>query len=554
MSLIKGGLSTGFKQHWKMPDIGFAGWLLLWLTFNIVTLTTFPRVHSDEAWLAGLSHAVGVNRSLMVTEPFFDLFPRQPHAFKMLFHALQAVSIRLLGNSVQTVRLLALAGATVTLILMYRSWRRLSRGGWLAVVLVVAFSCQPVFLNAAHLARQESLLLAVLAGVGLLLDRLSADTTHRQAIRLFWLSVCIGLSALIHPNALMIAAMIGLPLLVDGLTGRLAWRQLVRPAGVLISIGLALVGLSMAVSPDFLSHYADFGANLAVNAAPAQRWQHIQQFFGQLWRQDTGTYDMPDLRGFLSAFAFLPVLSAGLLTLADSALTESERRGLEQGLAAGLGFLLSLFVIGRFNPTSIVFALWPVFQLLAWQLAFVSRHIQFKGFRSVLALVLLLAHLVSVRGDLALKVEPLLRPSATDSYTQYTLELLSNLPADAIVLGNLSAGFGLTGAGVPFYDIRNLAYAEDPTDYLRQNEITVVIWYEEYDYILRNPDWWVLYEIRPGRTSDPTALARLKAILDGQGVLIHTFSSPDYGTRVTAFQGDYPWQVSLIGIDPADLS
>jgi hypothetical protein len=66
------------------------GYLVLWSVLNGLTLTVFPAVHSDEAWLAGLSRAYLDQASVTVTEPFFDLFPRQPHAFKMLFHVLQA--------------------------------------------------------------------------------------------------------------------------------------------------------------------------------------------------------------------------------------------------------------------------------------------------------------------------------------------------------------------------------------------------------------------------------------------------------------------------------
>jgi len=88
---------------------------------HLATLTTYPLVHSDEAWLAGLSQAYMKNQSIFVTEPFFDLMPRQAHAIKSLFHLIQIPFIHFWGYELFSVRLISLIGGTLVLILIIRS-------------------------------------------------------------------------------------------------------------------------------------------------------------------------------------------------------------------------------------------------------------------------------------------------------------------------------------------------------------------------------------------------------------------------------------------------
>jgi len=57
--------------------------LVLFFIFNLLILCSYPFVHSDEAWLSGLSRQMLESRSFSVTEPFFDLLPRNPHALKI---------------------------------------------------------------------------------------------------------------------------------------------------------------------------------------------------------------------------------------------------------------------------------------------------------------------------------------------------------------------------------------------------------------------------------------------------------------------------------------
>ncbi len=136
----------------------------IYFVANILFLSQFPFIHSDESWLSGLTREIfslgqGVEAveasavrehnemssgsgkallgddegpesdlgsesediSLTATEPFFDLLPRFPHFIKMLFHALQAPFIYLFGYGPFAVRLLSLVAGCLALLFFYRA-------------------------------------------------------------------------------------------------------------------------------------------------------------------------------------------------------------------------------------------------------------------------------------------------------------------------------------------------------------------------------------------------------------------------------------------------
>ena len=76
----------GLHNWFILPVIIY---IIIYALYSASFLTRFPFVHSDEAWLAGLSRDMQAVGSFGVTEQFFDLKPRVPHALKLLFHALQ---------------------------------------------------------------------------------------------------------------------------------------------------------------------------------------------------------------------------------------------------------------------------------------------------------------------------------------------------------------------------------------------------------------------------------------------------------------------------------
>ncbi|MDD2534141.1 MAG: hypothetical protein PHC86_05525 [Eubacteriales bacterium] len=554
----------------KKPNLFFAIYGLLWTAFNSLTLGWFPYVHSDEAWLGGLSQAYLTSQTISVTEPFFDLLPRQPHAFKVLYHLMEAGLIKLLGMQVTSVRFLSVVAAVVVLIALYVGLTRSLQNRWLSLGVTIVFSLQPIFLTSAHLARQEMLILAVLA---------IASLWFRT--QFFTVGLWLGFGALIHPNALIGAAMIGVIVFKDWLIGTTKLNDLIRMIGGLFLAGVALILFSLKLSPNFIVNYAQFGISLNVDAAPIQRWQNFLAYFNYIWQPGNGTYWLPAMQIWLVLALVLTFMAAGILLLNHLGYMNwklENRRGLVDGLLQIMAFLVTIFVIGRYNPTSILFILWPLGQLLAhlgtgfYRKIGVERpmpSLVYPLFDKSLARlgtpIVLIALIISSAVSSWAMIEPFLpvdrsmlwaRKSADNPFVTYNDELAASLPEHAIVLGNLSAGFMLTERAQQFLDIRNLPFAADASlaGYLKAHQINVVIWYEEYDFILNNPAWWVLYETRPGRTADPSALAALKVILDNHGQLINTIESPIYGTRVVSFQNNQPWSVSLYALDWAAIS
>ena len=86
----------------------FITFILLYFFINLLFLCKFPFMHSDESWLSGLSRNMLENKTFIMTESFFDLYPRSPHAIKIVFHALQAIFISSLGYGLFAVRLMSL--------------------------------------------------------------------------------------------------------------------------------------------------------------------------------------------------------------------------------------------------------------------------------------------------------------------------------------------------------------------------------------------------------------------------------------------------------------
>ena len=95
----------------------------LFFILNLISLTNFPLVHSDEIWLKGLSLEVWHQKNFGVTEPFFDLYPRVQHPFRWIFNLLQLSFMGLFGNSVFSVRLLSLVASTLSLLIFFKILR-----------------------------------------------------------------------------------------------------------------------------------------------------------------------------------------------------------------------------------------------------------------------------------------------------------------------------------------------------------------------------------------------------------------------------------------------
>lgn len=106
----KGALAMNISKQKTTWKLAAAIYILMACLLSLSFLESFPFVHSDESWLAGLSRAMLEEKSIGVTEPFFDARPRYPHGIKALFHLMQMGMITLFGYGVRAARLLSWIG------------------------------------------------------------------------------------------------------------------------------------------------------------------------------------------------------------------------------------------------------------------------------------------------------------------------------------------------------------------------------------------------------------------------------------------------------------
>src|SRR6056297_3267174 len=211
--------------QWKFHFFSKKTIFFIYIVVNILLLSQFPFIHSDESWLSGLTRQImsGIASenpaSLVLTEPFFDLLPRFPHFIKMLFHAVQWPFLAVFGYTPLAPRLLSLSAACLALWFFYRAADALVHDSGrfsisFGTVTLLALDIQ--FIYAAHFARQEILLVAALTAALWLYFRgeqtalnVKTGVGHRAA------AMIIGLSIGIHPNAFLISLPIGAFLLID---------------------------------------------------------------------------------------------------------------------------------------------------------------------------------------------------------------------------------------------------------------------------------------------------------------------------------------------------
>jgi 4-amino-4-deoxy-L-arabinose transferase-like glycosyltransferase len=488
---------------------------------HIKTLLTFPYLHSDETWLGGLSLTYLDQKHPFITEPFFDLFPRTPHLIKVFFHALQSAFISLFGYSLFSLRFMSLLFGMLSLFFTYKLFNRLGLHKLHAFLGTMLLGLNIQFMYASHFARQEMILFSVLIISYLLLTYTRKSTYMLSAI-------LIGLSVGFHPNAFILAIMIGLCLFINIINKQIKIKDFILWVGIVGFTALIFPLITLLQNPSFIVDYYTYGKTLSVDAPIIERFNNYIAFYQKIFLQVSGTYYIPNIRIFLISFPIL-FLSSGI--------TKTYHKiHWQHAVGMLIGFNLSLFVIGRFNTTSILFIFFPWIILIVYEVIAIARKIFKTTHQKFWSVVVLFSFISLLSLYQFLQANQSMLPA---NYSRYSVQIKENLSKEGSILGNLSSGFSFYDR--EFYDIRNLSYLEKGqlNTYIKKNNIKTIIYYEEYDYIHRNPMWNILYG------SDSTYYDDLQNILQDHGVLIHEFESPYYGTRIIRFMGDYPWKVQI---------
>ncbi len=476
--------------------------------YSLYRLADFPFVHSDEIWLLKLSEQMAQRGSLFVTEPFFDLFPRLPHAIKILYHALQIGWAQFFGFNVVAMRGLTLLASALAVVLFYLLITARGASKWQALLYSALLACNIQFIYMSHFARQEAFILLAQIALYYILERTAYSLKGALLSGLV-----TGLAIAIHPNSFLLATTFGSILLL-----RAALSRQIKPlVGYVITVaGFAIVfiGLSLAQAGDFFSRYAALGAAMGTSRTPLAKLTALPIFFYKLYHQISGTYYVPDVRSLF-------IISALIIIAASIAVKRSKYE-----LAGLAGLTVGLVIIGRYNATSLVFYLPLVILSLA-------RLLESYPLRRQTVLLVVLLSIIGF-GSYNELAEPV-----REDFASFNQKIAQQVAPTDIALANLNQAMALG----QFYDYRNLAHLNENDQtidaYLSEHDIDVIIWSEEMDYIQRNiDDWYILYGKMPYYRD-------LKRIIAEQFRAVDSFDSPLYGCRIYKYQDGYPWRITI---------
>lgn len=481
---------------------------ILYIIIQFITIMAFPIVHSDEIWLRSIANQMWTDKSYAITESYFDLLPRVVHPFRWFYNALLVLVMPFLGDGVFSIRTISLIFACFSLLIFYRFANIKTNNRWLSLMITATLAVNIQFLYSAHQGRQEMVLFFLMTlGLYLLLQN------HSHLIFKLLLITFIALG--VHPNSFILAGIFFAALL---------FKLGPKKAGLyfLGTTGIAFLYWCFGnhIQPDFLTGYLSYGATQGIEPSASNRLLGLYWYFYKLYHQIGGTYDLFDIRMNLILFALILLSTVLWLKVRDLLLI----------CICGLTYILSLFLIGRYNQTAIVFImmLQTFFIILAYP-SFPKRL-----YTILLALFLLMTGYQTFMNLSAYEINHFY----SVNYETVIQEIKKTVPESATVLGNLNILEGVSQAH--FFDVRNLTfYRGDLSNYLISHGIEYVILHDEMDYIYRNaPRWNFMY-------GELHYYLDLVNYLDENATLVKTIDNPLYAMRIARFSGTYPWQTRI---------
>ncbi len=495
--------------------------LVAYFLLNLLFLTRYPLVHSDESWLGGLTRNMMAQGSPMVTEPFFDLKPRYPHAIKILFHLLQMPFIGVFGYGILAVRLLSLCAGCLALLLVYRIAREVA-SHWLSIAMMVTVLLNAVFIAAAHTARQEILLFAMLLWLLLELMRRKGVIDNAGARRL---GVITGLSVGFHPNSFLLATGCAMALLLlMVLQKRFLWKPLLVYIAATACVALIFVGLSFLFDSQFHTHYRMYGeSEFEITVPLTEKMAGFHDYLSKLWQGISGTYTLPGLKAQL-------IITGILFLMGTVRALQTRQSALIAMVGMAAGTLLGTIVIGRYNQLSASLWLLPGLMLLAPLLA------DLRPLRLLLPALMVLFAVVSVNAVVA---------AYPYDYGAYLTQVAAYAQPNEKALANLNTGFYFDNDAL--LDVRNLAYLKQNgltfAEYVHSRGIEVILWPQEMDLIYeRRPAFNALY-------GNPRATPEVRAFLQEQCTFLGTFENPGYAVRLAQEIGT-AYSVDVYRVNP----
>lgn len=507
---------------------------LLYLLFHLLTLSSFPFAHSDEAWLASLSRTMLQSGDLSATEEFFHITPRYGHAIKILFHILQFPFI-LISFSLSSVRLFSLLCGLGTIIFMVRIalfFREEGETTFLFLIPALLLGIDIQFIYMSHLARQEICLLLLLV---FSLDYFYRSLRQHRFRNDILLGIVPGLAVAIHPNSFIIALPIASLYLFYLITGRRAERF----PGIglknfflwlLLILFFALIFLiaSKCFEPSFPRHYLEFGAKHGVTDSFLTKLLGLPRFYKKMFYQIGGTYYLPDIR--LQLLVFAATIGFSFLTLL---IYRKKRRIIGSLLLVILALNLGILIVGKYSPPSIIFIFPPLFLLIGFFLSSIRKKILLT-----ISLLLAAAYVVFTLYATISEIDSW----GKVSYKMYLENISRSVPDEVPVLANLNTAFVFSPDQLHVW--RDLAALSEAgltfTEYIRGNNIKYIVYPDEMDVIYQErPVWNDLYGNLYYYYED------MQAFLSEQCCCIAAFPAPVYGMRITQYMFKHPYRIRI---------
>lgn len=474
---------------------------------NLLFLTDYPYIHSDEAWLSGFTRTVVEKETFKTSEYFFNTYPRPIHGLKIIFVSLQIVIMKVLGYSPTSFRLLSLIASMIPLYLIgiYFVKKKSFLYGTLISILL-GFQIQ--FILMSHTARQESLILLLMIAVWYLIEK------QKHPI-LIGLIIAIGIG--IHPNSFLIACGAGSIYLYKIWLKEYQLKSLVQLVITVASGALIFILISFYLNPNFFYDYMHYGEQLGVINHSLNRFEGFYYYYYKLFNQIGGTYLLVKIK--LEILLILIWLALGFILI--------YKKKASTALLMLYGINVGYFLIGRYNQTAIIFSV--VFSLII-----LMDYIR-KWQWSYLPLIILVLFTVNTS----------YHEIISTNYEAYSAlsQQISIIPPDAKILGNLNLEYHLNYDQL--LDYRNLWDLKDGEfqDYLTQNSIEYIVFSEELSYIeSTSPKWDILY----GPMAYYDEMIRYLETCE----IVHTFESRTYGMRIARYIEDYPWTITIYKCRP----
>lgn len=274
------------------------------------------------------------------------------------------------------------------------------------------------------------------------------------------------------------------------------------------------------MDPDYLSNYFQHGKNFGVFNGISNKFTAFFTFYKNVFLGKSFEYYMPQISFQLLLFAFIFLISIFSFYQKSPKLSIPNAKPL---LVFVFGINSGLFLIGRFNVTSIIF-IFPFMYLLS--LHWIEKLNKKRQWSGLLILIILFNTIIFI-------------PRYDYKYQDYLFQISRSLDKDDKVLANLNSEYFFENKKLLAY--RNLHYLNiNFDDYIDSREIEYIIYYNEIDYIVKNQPY---FNIIYGDLRD--VYPQIKEFLNSRCIEIDRFTNTTYGTNLANMIDKKEWEIII---------